>query len=135
MPGQRWREVILSKKVAVEGGYGGGPQTVESKGILHEGRVISLIRVNKNNVWLLKACGGRSCHRGGLRRTQIIDELREKLERKAEAQDTATIAVRSAVAEPADPMQLLEELVAIEDRGAKRRKHAKRRCSDDLLSV
>jgi hypothetical protein len=121
--------------VAVEGGYGGGAQTVESKEILHEGKVISLIRVNKNNAWLLKACGGRSCHRGGLRRTRIIEELREKLESNAEAHAHATTAVRSAVADQEDPMLQLEELVVIEEHAAKRTKPEKRRCVDNLQSV
>jgi hypothetical protein len=121
--------------VAVEGGYGAGAQTVESKEVLHAGRVISLLRVNKNNPWLLKACGGRSCHRGGLRRTRIIEELREKLERKIEAETSARTVAPSAVAGEADPMCQLEELVAMDDHAAKRRKQEKRRCADNLQSV
>ena len=45
MPDQLWREVVVSRMVAVSGGYGGASQTVESKEILYEGRVTSFIRI------------------------------------------------------------------------------------------
>jgi hypothetical protein len=121
--------------VAVEGGYGGGAEPVEPKEVIHAGRVISLLRVNKSNPWLLKACGGRSCHRGSLRCASIIEELREKLERKVQEDASARLVAPSAVADEADPLCQLEEVVAIDYRSAKRRKEEKRRCADILQAV
>ena len=42
MPDQLWREVVVSRMVSVQGGYGGAAQTVESKEVLYDGRVTSL---------------------------------------------------------------------------------------------
>jgi hypothetical protein len=75
-----WRGITVSRMVSVQGGYGGAAaQTVESKDIIYDGRVTSFIRISKTTHWILKACGGRTCQRGGLRTTQIIGEIRDKL--------------------------------------------------------
>ena len=121
MPVELWREVVVSRMVAVEGGYVGAAQTVESKQILYEGRVISLIKICKNHHWLLKICGGRACQRGGLRRTRIVEELREKLDSIPEGHVDAKNAMGSAVADQADPMQQLEDLGDTEDHAPRRR--------------
>ena len=71
---------MVSRVVAVGGGYSSTPQTVPSKQILSEGGVIDFIRICKNDHWLLKASGGRGCQKGGLRRTRALEELREKLQ-------------------------------------------------------
>ena len=47
MPDQLWREVVVSRMVAVSGGYGGPAQTVESRDILYGGRASSFVRISK----------------------------------------------------------------------------------------
>jgi len=135
MPEQIWREVVVSRMVAVQGGYGGSAQTVESKELLFDGRVTSFIRISKNTHWLLKVCGGRTCQRGGLRRTHIIEQIRDKLCNSAGGHDDANIAVGSAVADKADPMEQLEDLGDTEDHAAKRKKPMKTKLSQQVRCV
>ena len=108
---------MVSRVVAVGGGYSSTPQRVPSKQILFKGQVISLVHIKKNDLWLRRACGGKGCLKGGLRRTRALEDLRQKLG-DCEAKDSDG----SAVADQADPMLGLEELGDTEDHAAKCRK-------------
>ena len=92
MPDQLWREVVVSRMVAVSGGYGGPPQTVESRDVLYGGRASSFVRISKGAYWLSKTCGGNECQRGGLRRTKIVEEIRRKIESLEEGQHVASLS-------------------------------------------
>ena len=91
MPDQLWREVVVSRMVAVSGGYGGPAQTVESRDILYGGRASSFVRISKGAYWVLKTCGGKQCQRGGLRRTKIVEEIRRTKESLEEGQRVAPL--------------------------------------------
>ena len=123
MPDQLWREVVVSRMVAVSGGYGGPPQTVESRDVLYGGRASSFVRISKGSYWLLKTCGGKQCQRGGLRRTKIVEEIRKQIEALEEGQHSASLAAlpdvlgdaqgppsETAVAVGDDPMLQLADL-------------------------
>ena len=126
---------MVSRVVAVGGGYSSTPQTVPSKQILSEGRVIDFIRVNKNDNWLLKISGGRGCQKGGLRRTRVLEELRKKLKDPTQEDCGAKDSDGSAVADQADPMLGLQDLGETEDHAAKRRKTLNTPCSDKVKTV
>ena len=126
---------MVSRVVAVGGGYVSTPQTVPSKEILSEGRVIHFIRICKSHHWLLKAAGGKGCQRGGLRRTRALEELRKKLQDPTQDHCDAKDSDGSAVADQADPMLGLEDLGETEENAAKRRKTLNTPCSDKVKTV
>ena len=136
MAGDAWRDVVVSRVVAVGGGYAAGMQTVASKQIYYEERLVDFINVCKNNHWLLKAAGGRTCQKGGLRRTQVLEDLREKLLEATPGDGRAKQSDGSAVADEADPMQRLEDLgETTEGMAAKRRKKGKARCCEQVSCI
>ena len=125
MPSNGWKDVVVAQVVAVAGGFASTPQPVSSKQILCEGRVIDFIRVSKNDHWLLKVSGGKSCQKGGLRRCRALEELREKMQDPTQGECGANDSQESAVADPAcqaDPMLALEDLGDTEEHAAKRKK-------------
>ena len=126
---------MVTRVVAVGGGYCSTPQTVPSKQILFDGRVIEFVRICKNDHWLLKASGGRGCQKGGLRRTRAVEELREKLQDTTQGHCGAKDSDGTAVADQADPMLGLEELGETGDHAAKRKKTSKARCSDTVKTA
>ena len=151
MPDQLWREVVVSRMVAVSGGYGGPAQTVEPRDILHGGRASSFVRISKGAYWLLKTCGGKQCQRGGLRRTKIVEEIRRKIESLEEGQHVASLASlpdvhgdaqgppsETAVAVGDDPMLQLADLgdaVAAPVAKRKRMRREKVRSSGHVQSL
>ena len=130
--------------VVVGGGYSGGSQTTQSKHIIYDNKVNDAIRIAKTEHWLLNTCGGRALHKGGLRRTRAIEQIRGKMQNAAEGDGPEHDEKGSAVADEADPMQRLEDIGEMDPvleghHAAKRRRSQKvtqkTPCSERVQSV
>ena len=112
----RWRPVrIRTDQVSVDGGYSSAPHIVESITIADSaelGGTDTFIKVCKNTSWFMKMVGGPQTRKGGLRHVDVLDTLRDKVERKstgAEPESAVAENQQSAVAEEAvDPMDALD---------------------------
>ena len=109
----KWADVVLEKMVVVSGGYSDKPCVVTSKELYLERRRVEFVKVNKNDHWMLKGAGGKGCQKGGLRRTGVVEALRDKL-RACTGGDACTEstpeAADAAVAADDDPMANLDDI-------------------------
>ena len=105
-----WRQVFVTRMVSAQGGYSSASQPVVSKELLCDGRQVSFLKVNKNSLWLLKLCGGKSARKGLLRRTRVIEQLRGLCESNDPTTGMDDTPTKSAVADRDDPMQQLEHI-------------------------
>jgi hypothetical protein len=108
MPKNLWRQVVVTRMVSVQGGYSGASQTVVSKELPCDGRLVSFIKINKNSLWLLKLRGGNAARQGLLRRTRVIEQLRSLCESNDQVTGLGDTPTKSAVADINDPAQQLE---------------------------
>ena len=100
----------MARIVSAQGGYSSASQPVESKELLCDGRQVSFLKVNKNSLWLLKLCGGKSARKGLLRRTRVIEQLRSLCESNDPTTGMDDTPTKSAVADIDDPMQQLDHI-------------------------
>ena len=110
MPTRAWKPVkIKQDNITIEGGACPGVFALETRDIHDGARSVRFVRVEKNMGWLLKIVGGKEMRRGSLRRTRLLEELKEKLRHAGSVvSDIPQLAgeMTSAVAE-ADEMSAL----------------------------
>jgi len=53
---------------SMQGGYSTASQTVVSKELRRDGRLVSFVKINKTSLWLLKRCGGKAARKGLLQK-------------------------------------------------------------------
>ena len=69
-----WQPIRLENILSVAGGHQGKSFQTESMDV---GGCV-FVKVDKNAKWFLKLVGGPSLQKGGLQRTRVIEQLREK---------------------------------------------------------
>ena len=109
----RWTPVrIRTDLVSVDGGYSSAPHMVESITIADSaelGGTDRFIKVCKNTSWFMKMVGGPQMRKGGLRHVDVLDTLRDKVERKSAANEPEpAVAEQVEAVEAVDPMDALD---------------------------
>ena len=138
----KWVHPIVTTHLVVEGGMSRKPVSLATKDVqvtVHETEQFA--RLDKNADWLLKLVLGNLC-KGGLRRTQLIETLRFKVDSvdqsAAVAAGTKPSAVAgaagagSAVADPMDALDRIEHVAVIVKPPPKNRK---RRICDQIVDI
>jgi hypothetical protein len=69
-----WKPITLAKSLSVSGGYQRKTLQAESMEVGDD----IFVKLDKNAEWFLKSVGGPSLRKGGLQRTRVIEELRQK---------------------------------------------------------
>ena len=103
-----WRQVVVTRMASVLGGNSAASQTVVSKELMCDGRLVSFIKVNKNRLWLLKLCGGKSARKGLLRRARVIERLRSLCGSNDHVKGMDDTPTKAAVPDVNDPMHQLD---------------------------
>ena len=106
-----WHPVSVAQQWAVQGGYLRKPVTLETKEIDTVDGVVHFVKVAKKDEWLLTAALGKGNNKGGLRRTELLDTIKDRVSEAAKSASSTEDSQDSAVAEPAseDPMELLDD--------------------------
>ena len=104
------RQVALTRRMTVEGGYARSTRTVVSNEWPCDGRLVSFVRINKTSLWLLQLCHGKGAQKGGLRTTRVIENLRSMCQDINTENGTDDTTEKSAVADVNDPMQELDTI-------------------------
>ena len=97
-----WTPVKLQKELTFEGGFLRKATTVDSKDIETPEGLLIFVRLDKSSEWLIKATSGSKAQRGALRRTTLLETLKDKLMAAVNPPTTT-----SAVADD-DPMNALD---------------------------
>ena len=97
-----WIPVKLQKELTFEGGFLRKSTTVDSKDIETPEGLLTFVRLDKSSEWLIKATSGSKAQRGALRRTTLLETLKDKLMAAVNPPTTT-----SAVADD-DPMNALD---------------------------
>ena len=119
-PGPRdssWRNITFRQTQCIDGGYQTKTHTVEDIKIDHHGRALTFVKVDKSAQWLIKVAVGCTAQKGALKRSRVLEQLREKLS------STEASAARAAVD---DPMDGLDGSTGSEP---KNKKYKSKRCS------
>jgi len=100
--------------------------------------VQTFCRIHKNETRLLKCAAGLLAQRGALKRSKVLEELKEKLNKASSLGDEAVaVAMDSAVAEKDDdPMDALDDLEEPEKPPpAKRGKYSPKRTANRIFEI
>ena len=133
-----WKQVAIAKQWAVEGGYLNKAVTLETKEVDTVSGAGSFVKIDKNADWLLKAALGKSNNKGGLKRTRLLDTIKEKLSDSATPTPARDDSQDSAVAAPdsEDPMNMLESVESNAAPAAKKRKaYLSKRAKNNITHV
>ena len=101
-----WRRVSLIKRMTVEGGYATSARAVVANEWPCDGKLASLVKVNKTSLWLLQLCHGRGAQKGYLRTTRVIETIRSLCQDINTNNGMDDTTETSAVAGVNDPMQV-----------------------------
>ena len=125
-----WKPIEFKSKVGVKGGYAGKSHMADTLGIPSpSGREVVYMRVSKNDEWVLKCVAGEKAQRGCLKRTKLIETLRDLT-------STHKSFSKAAVAELAeeeeqqgnpDPMATLDNVADDDEPAAKKQKYTPKR--------
>ncbi len=131
----RWRPVRVQRQFVVSGGYCSKGHALETLEVHTKAGNRSFCRVEKNMEWLLKCSAGTSAHKGALRRSRVVEDLKAKL---SEASDGACqgSAVAEGLDHPDDPMSQLDPLdesAALQAR--KRLKYSPKRVANRVFHI
>ena len=75
---QAWSPVKLEKQYVVRGGLCNKPHVLESTEIRTPAGISNFVRVGKHEAWMLKCGAGTAAQRGNLKRSKVIEQLKEK---------------------------------------------------------
>ena len=73
------QKVTLETHFVVRGGLCKKPQVLDTMEIATSGGPRHFCRVNKNDSWLLKCSAGRAARKGVLKRSEVLETLKNKL--------------------------------------------------------
>ena len=134
-----WRAVTLQHKIAVHGGYSSKPWVLDTIEVETSIGAKSFCRINKKEQWLLKCCAGPTAQPGGLKRSAVINVLKDKLAK------VSCDPVNAAVAEVAndhvanDPMLALDAVGEEDDlesaRACKKQKYSPKRMANRVFTI
>ena len=137
----QWRHVSVQSQYVIAGGYSSSKtHPLEAMEVETGKHTVQFCQVTKNELWWLRCAGGPQATKGMLKRSKILEELKEKLsEASQNPRSNAAVAVmleESAVAVEDDPMQELDQ---IDDEPCvpkcKRGKYSPKRMVDRVFQV
>ena len=142
MPGP-WKKVTVTKQWSLEGGYLNKPLALDTKEVDTTDGTVAFVKLDKNADWLRKAVLGKTAPKGALRRSTLVDTLKQKLAEKVSDEqlqpgDDVESSPRFAVAEraPADPMDPLDDISSTNALTPKKRKvYVSKRGKNNITDV
>ena len=137
MPVPKFRPVVVTTQYVVAGGHCNKPHVLDTMDVQLASGVKSFARIHKNEVWLLKCCAGVSAQRGALKRSKIVEDLRQRLCETTSAVAEGEVAV---AAEGVDPMDgLCDPMHALDDPAqppaSKRCKYSPKRTANRIVEM
>ena len=103
--------VTLETQFVVRGGLCKKPQVLDTMEIATSGGPRHFCRVTKNDAWLLKCSAGRAARKGVLKRSKVLETLKNKLAgmpvKESEVSETTSAPSETTVD---DPMLGLEDI-------------------------
>ena len=105
------QQVTLETQFVVRGGLCKKPQVLDTMEIATNGGPRHFCRVNKNDSWLLKCSAGVAARKGVLKRSKVLETLKNKLG-GIPVKDSAVTESTSATSAGAgdDPMWMLDDI-------------------------
>ena len=105
-----WRPLKMEQQFVVKGGMCNKPYVLDTMPVLVSGEERHFCRIVKSETWLLRCGAGAGAHRGILKRSKVIEQLKDKLADASQkmTQGPAVAAHAPAVAD--DPMSALDEV-------------------------
>ena len=95
----------MEQQFVVKGGMCNKPYVLDTMPVLVSGKERHFCSIVKSETWLLKCGAGAGAQKGILNRSNVIEQLKDKL---ADASQTMTEGHAPAVAD--DPMSALDEV-------------------------
>ena len=95
----------MEQQFVVSGGMCNKPYVLDTMPVLVSGKERHFCRIVKSETWLLKCGAGAGAQKGILKRSKVVEQLKDKL---ADASQTMTEGHAAAVAD--DPMSALDEV-------------------------
>ena len=102
------QKVTLETQFVVKGGLCKKACVLEAVQIGTAGGPRHFCRVNKNDSWLLKCSAGRDARKGVLKRSKVLENLKNKLGGKDSAVTESTSAPSDGAGD--DPMSTLDDI-------------------------
>ena len=105
------QHVTLETQFVVRGGLCKKPQVLDTMEIATTAGPRHFCRVNKNDSWLLKCSAGRAARKGVLKRSKVLETLKNKFAGIPVKESVVTEST-SAASEAAgdDPMWMLDDI-------------------------
>ena len=128
---QAWSPVKLEKQYVVRGGLCNKPHVLESMEIRTPDGISNFVRVGKHAAWMLKCGAGTAAQRGNLKRSKVIEQLKDKL---VEASKGSAVADQGIAAIADDPMSMLDDVDSKESPSNKF-KHAPTRLVHQVVEI
>ena len=105
-----WKQVELFEGIiGISGGFLAKPLAAQSLMVSASGQSHRFVELKKTAEWFLKAVGGPKTQKGDLKAVTVIEDIRDKL--NDDFDEDPAVADPSAVADEADPMDALEEIL------------------------
>jgi len=141
MPEPKFRPVSVQTQYVVAGGLCNKPHVLDTMDVQMASGIQTFVRIHKNEVWLLKCCAGATAQRGALKRSKIVEDLRQRLceETPAVAEESVAVAAEESVA-VADPMDTLDDpMTALDDNveapASKRCRYSPKRTANRIVEL
>ena len=104
-----WKQVELFEAIiGISGGFLAKPVAAQSLMVSASGHSHRFVELKKTAEWFLKAVGGPKTQKGDLKAVTVIEDIRDKL---TDFDEDLAVADPSAVADAADPMNALEDIL------------------------
>ena len=75
----KWKPISLTRQLAFSGGYLTRAYTLETKEIETLAGTQTFVKIEKQAEWLYKAAAGKTATKQSLRRTKLLEDLKERL--------------------------------------------------------
>ena len=96
----QWRRVTVQTQYTLAGGYSSNKtHPLETMEVETGKRTVQFCKVTKNELWLLKCAGGPQATKGMLKRSKLLEQLKDKLS-DASQNPRSNAAVAAMLEEP-----------------------------------
>ena len=132
-----WRPVTLQQQFVVKGGMCNKPHVLQTMEITVSGGSKHFCRFVKSELWLLKCGVGVGAKNGAMKRSKVIDELKQKLYDLSKGIDgTAAVADKhESQHEEEDSMLALDDIGTPGEPSPKKAKYQPKRACNQIFEI
>ena len=131
-----WRPVTVEQQFVVKGGMCNKPHVLQTMEITVSGGSKHFCRVVKSELWLLKCGVGVGAKNGAMKRSKVIDELKQKLHELSKGvYGAAAVADQHESQHEEDPMLALDDIGTLGEPSPKKGKYQPKRACNQIFEI